>query len=67
MAEEKLKLEDLLGEVQKDDGQDRIEYVAIIGAGVMGTGNRTDDFVCGIGCCNYRIRRAAFGSLKKSA
>ena len=35
---EKLKLEDLLGEVQKEDGQERIEYVAIIGAGVMGTG-----------------------------
>lgn len=38
MAEEKLKLEDLLGEVQKVDEQERIEYVAIIGAGVMGTG-----------------------------
>lgn len=39
MAEEKLKLEDLLGEkAHQDDSQDRIEYVAIIGAGVMGQG-----------------------------
>lgn len=38
MAEEKLKLEDLLGDVQKDEEEERIEYVAIIGAGVMGQG-----------------------------
>lgn len=38
MAEEKLKLEDLLGTSQKTDEKDRIEYVAIIGAGVMGQG-----------------------------
>ncbi|MGE5679249.1 MAG: 3-hydroxyacyl-CoA dehydrogenase family protein [Bacillota bacterium] len=38
MSEEKLKLEDLLhGTPQKDD-QERIDYVAIIGAGVMGQG-----------------------------
>ncbi len=38
MADEKLKLEDLLGDVQKNEEADRIEYVAIIGAGVMGQG-----------------------------
>jgi len=37
MADDKLKLEDLLGDVQKEES-DRIEYVAIIGAGVMGQG-----------------------------
>jgi len=38
MADDKLKLEDLLGDVQKFEEEDRIEYVAIIGAGVMGQG-----------------------------
>ena len=38
MAEEKLKLEDLLGTVQRNDVQEKIEYVAIIGAGIMGQG-----------------------------
>jgi len=38
MAEEKLRLEDLLGTVQRNDVQEKIEYVAIIGAGVMGQG-----------------------------
>jgi len=38
MAEEKLKLEDLLGGVQKDEELGRIDYVAIIGGGVMGQG-----------------------------
>ncbi len=38
MAEEKLKLEDLLGGVQRAEELERIEYVAIIGAGVMGQG-----------------------------
>ncbi|MCX6168212.1 MAG: 3-hydroxyacyl-CoA dehydrogenase NAD-binding domain-containing protein [Ignavibacteriales bacterium] len=38
MAEEKLKLEDLLGESSKIEGTGRIDYVAIIGAGVMGQG-----------------------------
>ncbi|MDZ7763942.1 MAG: 3-hydroxyacyl-CoA dehydrogenase NAD-binding domain-containing protein [Melioribacteraceae bacterium] len=38
MADEKLKLEDLLGDVQKVEEEDRIEYVAIIGAGLMGQG-----------------------------
>lgn len=38
MADEKLKLEDLLGGVQRSDEQERIDYVAIIGAGVMGQG-----------------------------
>jgi 3-hydroxybutyryl-CoA dehydrogenase len=38
MAEEKLKLEDLLGESSKSEGTGRIDYVAIIGAGVMGQG-----------------------------
>ena len=38
MAEEKLKLEDLLGESPKSEGKGRIDYVAIIGAGVMGQG-----------------------------
>ena len=37
MADQKLKLEDLLGDVQKGE-EERIEYVAIIGAGVMGQG-----------------------------
>ncbi|MCL4550254.1 MAG: 3-hydroxyacyl-CoA dehydrogenase NAD-binding domain-containing protein [Bacteroidetes bacterium] len=38
MAEEKLKLEDLLGGVQRIEELERIEYVAIVGAGVMGQG-----------------------------
>lgn len=38
MADEKLKLEDLLSDVQKVEEEDRIEYVAIIGAGLMGQG-----------------------------
>ncbi|MEJ5350386.1 MAG: 3-hydroxyacyl-CoA dehydrogenase NAD-binding domain-containing protein [Melioribacteraceae bacterium] len=38
MAEEKLKLEDLLGSVQRSEVNDRIDYVAIIGGGVMGQG-----------------------------
>jgi 3-hydroxybutyryl-CoA dehydrogenase len=38
MHEEKLKLEDLLGESPQPENGDRIEYVAIIGAGVMGQG-----------------------------
>lgn len=38
MAEEKLKLEDLLGSVQRSEEFDRIDYVAIIGGGVMGQG-----------------------------
>ena len=38
MAEEKLKLEDLLGGVQRADEIERIDYVAIIGGGVMGQG-----------------------------
>ncbi|MCF8260774.1 MAG: NAD-binding protein [Melioribacteraceae bacterium] len=38
MAENKLKLEDLLGNVKKETNLDRIDYVAIIGAGVMGQG-----------------------------
>lgn len=38
MAEEKLKLEDLLGATPQNESIGRIEYVAIIGAGVMGQG-----------------------------
>lgn len=38
MAEEKLKLEDLLGDVQRVNGTERIDYVAIVGGGVMGQG-----------------------------
>jgi len=38
MSEQKLKLEDLLGGVQKDEELGRIDYVAIIGGGVMGQG-----------------------------
>jgi 3-hydroxybutyryl-CoA dehydrogenase len=38
MADEKLKLEDLLGDVQRSDEKERIDYVAIIGGGVMGQG-----------------------------
>lgn len=38
MAEEKLKLEDLLGGVQRNEEIDRIDFVAIIGGGVMGQG-----------------------------
>ncbi len=38
MAEEKLKLEDLLGGVQRSEESERIDYVAIIGGGVMGQG-----------------------------
>ncbi|MFA3783126.1 3-hydroxyacyl-CoA dehydrogenase family protein [Melioribacteraceae bacterium 4301-Me] len=38
MANEKLKLEDLLEGVQKNEEDGRIEYVAIIGGGQMGQG-----------------------------
>jgi 3-hydroxybutyryl-CoA dehydrogenase len=38
MADEKLKLEDLLGNVQRNDEEGRIDTVAIIGGGVMGQG-----------------------------
>ena len=38
MSEEKLKLEDLLGDSNSAPAQDRIEYVAIVGCGVMGQG-----------------------------
>ncbi len=38
MADEKLKLEDLLGNVQRDDEEGRIDTVAIIGGGIMGQG-----------------------------
>jgi len=38
MAEEKLKLEDLLSGVQRAEEIERIDYVAIIGGGVMGQG-----------------------------
>ena len=38
MADEKLKLEDLLGGNLKADELERIDYVAIIGGGVMGQG-----------------------------
>lgn len=38
MAEEKLKLEDLLGGTHKVEELERIDYVAIIGGGVMGQG-----------------------------
>jgi len=38
MADGKLKLEDLLGGIQKAEEQERIDYVAIIGGGIMGQG-----------------------------
>lgn len=38
MADEKLKLEDLLGDMQRNDEEGRIDTVAIIGGGVMGQG-----------------------------
>lgn len=38
MADEKLKLEDLLTGVQRNDEEGRIDYVAIIGGGLMGQG-----------------------------
>ncbi len=38
MADEKLKLQDLLGDVQKNEETERIDYVAIIGGGIMGQG-----------------------------
>jgi len=38
MSDEKLRLEDLLSGVSKNEDTDRIETVAIIGAGVMGQG-----------------------------
>lgn len=38
MADEKLKLEDLLGGNPKVDELERIDYVAIIGGGIMGQG-----------------------------
>ena len=38
MADEKLKLEDLISDAQKGESEERIESVAIIGAGIMGRG-----------------------------
>ena len=38
MPEKKLKLEDLLGQSKPVENQSRIDYVAIIGAGIMGQG-----------------------------
>lgn len=38
MAEDKLKLQDLLTDVQRTEETERIDYVAIIGGGVMGQG-----------------------------
>ena len=38
MADGKLKLEDLLGDVQRTEEKERIDYVAIIGGGIMGQG-----------------------------
>ncbi|KAF0152821.1 MAG: 3-hydroxybutyryl-CoA dehydrogenase [Ignavibacteria bacterium] len=38
MADGKLKLEDLLGEVQRTEEKERIDFVAIIGGGIMGQG-----------------------------
>jgi len=38
MAENKLKLEDLLGGFQRAEEDERIDYVAIIGGGLMGQG-----------------------------
>ncbi len=38
MGEEKLKLEDLLDSVQRSEELERIDYVAIIGGGIMGQG-----------------------------
>lgn len=38
MAEDKLKLEDLLSDVKKTEEEGAIEHVAIVGAGVMGRG-----------------------------
>lgn len=38
MSEEKLKLEDLLGVAPQKEEKDRIDYIAIIGAGIMGQG-----------------------------
>ncbi|MGE5432410.1 MAG: 3-hydroxyacyl-CoA dehydrogenase family protein [Syntrophomonadaceae bacterium] len=38
MDEEKLKLEDLLGVAPQKEEKERIDYIAIIGAGVMGQG-----------------------------
>ena len=38
MAEEKLKLEDLIGSVQRAEEIERIDYVGIVGGGLMGQG-----------------------------
>ncbi len=38
MADDKIKLEDLITGVKKSEGEEKIESVAIIGAGVMGRG-----------------------------
>lgn len=38
MADEKLKLQDLLTDVQRTEETERIDYVAIIGGGIMGQG-----------------------------
>jgi hypothetical protein len=50
MSKEKLKLEDLLGDIHHDNEEGRIEDVAIIGAGVMGQGIAHSDFCCRIRC-----------------
>ena len=51
MAEEKLKLEDLLGGNHKVEELERIDYVAIIGGGVMGQGIAQTIANAGFGCC----------------
>lgn len=38
MSEEKLKLEDLLSDVKNEANSEKIEYVAIVGCGMMGQG-----------------------------
>ena len=38
MADEKLTLEDLLGSLKPHEEHGRIDYVGIVGAGVMGRG-----------------------------
>lgn len=51
MSEEKLKLEDILEETSELDEKERIEYVAIIGAGVMGQGIAQTVASSGIDVC----------------
>ena len=70
MAEEKLKLEDLLGKSAVNENGGRIDYVAIIGAGVMGQGIAQTISAAGVDALivekNQDTLEAAQSALKES-